>query len=164
MTLSNIKQRKNAGFTIVELLIVIVIIAILAAITIVAYNGVQNRAKASAAQAAANNLSKKWEAYNAEEGRYPLAITDLTGAATTKTYYSAASSLPTISGTADPTTAPADQATVALRKCAAAAAANQAAITATNVSGAQIVWWDFTKTTGQATTVNIGNTTSCPTS
>ena len=33
------------GFTIVELLIVIVVIAILAAITIVAYNGIQNRAK-----------------------------------------------------------------------------------------------------------------------
>jgi prepilin-type N-terminal cleavage/methylation domain-containing protein len=35
---------RNAGFTIVELLIVIVVIAILAAITIVAYNGIQNRA------------------------------------------------------------------------------------------------------------------------
>ena len=35
---------KRAGFTIVELLIVIVVIAILAAITIVAYNGIQNQA------------------------------------------------------------------------------------------------------------------------
>ncbi|MBC7512702.1 prepilin-type N-terminal cleavage/methylation domain-containing protein [Candidatus Saccharibacteria bacterium] len=33
------------GFTIVELLIAIVVIAILAAISIVAYNGVQQRAK-----------------------------------------------------------------------------------------------------------------------
>lgn len=32
-----------SGFTIVELLIVVVVIAILAAITIVAYNGIQNR-------------------------------------------------------------------------------------------------------------------------
>ena len=37
-------KTKNTGFTIVELLIVIVIIGILAAITIVAYNGIQNRA------------------------------------------------------------------------------------------------------------------------
>ena len=38
------KQQKQTGFTIVELLIVIVVIGILAAITIVAYNGVQDRA------------------------------------------------------------------------------------------------------------------------
>jgi prepilin-type N-terminal cleavage/methylation domain-containing protein len=36
--------KNKSGFTIVELLIVIVVIAILAAITIVAYNGIQNRA------------------------------------------------------------------------------------------------------------------------
>ena len=42
---------QNRGFTIVELLIVIVVIAILAAISIVAYNGIQNRANDSTAQA-----------------------------------------------------------------------------------------------------------------
>jgi len=36
---------KNRGFTIVELLIVVVVIAILAAITIVSYNGITQRAK-----------------------------------------------------------------------------------------------------------------------
>lgn len=41
------KQRAN-GFTIVELLIVIVVIAILAAISVVAYNGIQDRARKSA--------------------------------------------------------------------------------------------------------------------
>ena len=39
------KWAEQKGFTIVELLIVIVVIAILAAITIVSYNGIQNRAK-----------------------------------------------------------------------------------------------------------------------
>ena len=34
-------QRNSKGFTIVELLIVIVVIAILAALTIVAFNGIQ---------------------------------------------------------------------------------------------------------------------------
>lgn len=41
---------KQIGFTIVELLIVIVVIAILAAITIVAYTGIQNRAAGTVLQ------------------------------------------------------------------------------------------------------------------
>jgi len=65
------KQTKARGFTIVELLIVIVVIAILAAITIVAYNGIQTRARTSAAQAASNTLIKKAEAANAVVGSYP---------------------------------------------------------------------------------------------
>lgn len=51
-------KHKNTGFTIVELLIVIVVIGILAAITIVAYNGVQDRAKASAMAADFSNNNK----------------------------------------------------------------------------------------------------------
>lgn len=62
---------RNKGFTIVELLIVIVVIAILAAITIVAFNGVQNRAKNTATQSAVKQVQKLVEAYAAENGSYP---------------------------------------------------------------------------------------------
>ena len=52
------RTRSSPAFTIVELLIVIVVIAILAAITIVAYNGIQDRARASAASAALSSAVK----------------------------------------------------------------------------------------------------------
>ena len=43
-----IKRRQNSGFTIVELIVVIVVIAILATITLVSYNVIRDKAKATA--------------------------------------------------------------------------------------------------------------------
>lgn len=49
---------RQSGFTIVELLIVIVVIGILAAITIVAYNGIQERARDSQRQQDLSSIKK----------------------------------------------------------------------------------------------------------
>jgi len=68
---------KQSGFTIVELLIVVVVIAILAAITIVAYNGIKNRAVTSQVQAALEQANKKVLTYatlNSE--MYPATLAD----------------------------------------------------------------------------------------
>lgn len=65
-------RTKQTGFTIVELLIVIVIIGILAAITIVAYNGVQQRAKESALKSDLALAAKKMAADSALNGSFPL--------------------------------------------------------------------------------------------
>ncbi len=54
-----IKYTKQTGFTIVELLIVIVVIGILAAITIVAYNGVKERARVVSAKAFASQIARR---------------------------------------------------------------------------------------------------------
>lgn len=64
-------KRRLPGFTIVELLIVVVIIAILASITIVAYNGIQARAKDSSQKAAVASVKKALEMYMADNGAYP---------------------------------------------------------------------------------------------
>ena len=61
-------RRAYHGFTIVELLIVVVVIAILAAITIVAYNGITQRANASAAQSGAEQVAKKAATYAITNG------------------------------------------------------------------------------------------------
>jgi general secretion pathway protein G len=62
---------KQKGFTIVELLIVIVVIGILAAITIVAYNGVQDRTRFAKAQSDLSSLNKAILMYYADNGKYP---------------------------------------------------------------------------------------------
>jgi prepilin-type N-terminal cleavage/methylation domain-containing protein len=64
-------NKRGNGFTIVELLIVIVVIAILAAITIVAYNGIQQRANNSARISNASNAVKLISVYITAYGKYP---------------------------------------------------------------------------------------------
>lgn len=64
---------REKGFTIVELLIVIVVIAILAAITIVAYNGVVNRAQDSQRISDLKSIQKALEIYKVQDANnaYP---------------------------------------------------------------------------------------------
>ncbi|MGO3702052.1 MAG: type II secretion system protein [Candidatus Saccharimonadales bacterium] len=62
---------KEKGFTIVELLIVIVVIAILAAISIVAFTGVQQRGRDSNRTSDASNIAKALTAYTSEGNEWP---------------------------------------------------------------------------------------------
>ena len=71
---------RNQGFTIVELLIVIVIIGVLAAISIVAYNGVIGKANDSAVQQDLANIAKRLELYRTEQGDYPSTLAQITTA------------------------------------------------------------------------------------
>jgi len=64
-------QRLRQGFTIVELLIVIVVIAILATVTIVSYSGIQSQAKNTTFLAAMDAYEKAIRLYYAEYGTYP---------------------------------------------------------------------------------------------
>ena len=64
--------KKANAFTIVELLIVIVVIAILAAVSIVAYTGIQERANNVSIQSTITQLQKRLELYSAQNGNYPV--------------------------------------------------------------------------------------------
>jgi len=64
----NMVGTRRNGFTIVELLIVIVVIGILAAITIVAYNGIQARASDARMQTAVNQIEKAMVLWGSENG------------------------------------------------------------------------------------------------
>ena len=66
-------KKRAYGFTIVELLIVIVVIAILAAISIVAYTGIQGRARDAQRMQDMSAIIKALEVYKTINGRYPSA-------------------------------------------------------------------------------------------
>lgn len=62
---------KQQGFTIVELLIVIVVIGILAALVITTFTGIQQKARDTERTADIKALQGQVEAYYAQKGNYP---------------------------------------------------------------------------------------------
>lgn len=80
-----INKKKSKGFTIVELLVVIVVIGILAAITIVSYSGVTSKARTAQAQSNANSARQVAEIIYTDTGSYPATLAAFaTGTSTTK--------------------------------------------------------------------------------
>lgn len=69
-------SKKQEGFTIVELLIVIVVIGILAALVITTYTGIQAKARNSKRQTDVQAIQTQLEAYFAQSGHYP-SLTDM---------------------------------------------------------------------------------------
>ncbi len=65
------QTNKTVGFTIVELLIVVVVIAILAAVTIVSYNGIQQKARITSIVTESGNWKESFQLYYTSKGSYP---------------------------------------------------------------------------------------------
>lgn len=64
-------NKKQSGFTIVELLIVIIVIGILAALVLNTFQGVQARARDTERRTDINSIATQLEAYYADFGHYP---------------------------------------------------------------------------------------------
>ncbi len=157
----NLKSNQK-GFTIVELLIVIIVIAILAAISIAAYTNITARANTSTAEAAAKTVADVAQSFQGNYSSYP----------SNKAQF--------VSGTTGATGAPApvsqlsnDQITFLVPTGPAAIADAQTAVAATSqgdpntvvvvahgspTAGFTIVYKDFTNNTGKTRTV--GDTSS----
>jgi prepilin-type N-terminal cleavage/methylation domain-containing protein len=146
MTLNNIKKMKDEkGFTIVELLIVIVIIAILAAIVIVAYTGIQQRARDSSRQSDVTNIAKAITAYTTEGNAWPVTSAAAKTALVGYTTANLGTGITDKIGS-DPTAS--SNTGYGYTVCPAGA-------TAGNGTGAKITWWKEAATAGLQT-VNTG--------
>ena len=73
------KSSKQLGFTIVELIIVIVVIGILSAIAIVGFNGIKNKAQVAALQSDLNAAFKTIQVDNAKTGSFPSSAATANG-------------------------------------------------------------------------------------
>lgn len=78
-------NQRRSGFTIVELLVVVVVIAILASITVVSYNGVTQRARTVALQSDLHNGATQLELDKITIGSYPATKEAANGGAGLKT-------------------------------------------------------------------------------
>ena len=81
-------MRKNEGFTLIELMIVIAIIGILAAIAIPQFSAYRTRSYNAAAEADLRNAATAQEAYYVDTQKYLASPTDLIG--TTYGFYTSA--------------------------------------------------------------------------
>jgi len=91
------KNLPQKGFTLVELLVVIVILGILAAVVVFAVSGSTDKAKTSACAAERSAVETAVEAYQASTGSYPGTTSDLLATNTkflraTPTYYTVSGS------------------------------------------------------------------------
>ena len=138
MILNNIKSRqKDSGFTIVELLVVIVVIGILAAIIIVSYAGITQKANNARSLSNASQVLAVSDAFFAENNYYPA--TNSTTAMTTADW----SSRPTTAKLPAGITV----ATPAVTTLSAANGASTITVscvtTCTGTTGLRIGYWDF---------------------
>lgn len=75
-------KRRQRGFALIELVVVVAVIGILAAMALVLYTNVQQRVRTAKAEADGRALATAVSVYAAHTGTLPTALTQLTGQVT----------------------------------------------------------------------------------
>ena len=70
----------SAGFTLIEIMLVVIIIGILATVVVGKFGGMGDRARRNATRMSIKNIGVAVEAYEMEVGKFPVSLQDLTQA------------------------------------------------------------------------------------
>lgn len=147
-------RQREKGFTIVELLIVIVVIGILAGITIVAYSGITAKANTTKAQSNATSAQSVAEAINADTGYYPGLTTTFT-----TTYDNPSTTLPTgITVVPGADTSPLTALDTDEKKTTITW--DYVGTSETTASGGRITYWDFSTNQVSTNIIYVGSASS----
>ena len=77
-------HRRTQGFTLVEMLLVLVILAVLAAIVIPKFSGRSQQAKVTAAHSQISSIELALDAFEVDTGYYPTGMRDSTRSSTSR--------------------------------------------------------------------------------
>jgi len=163
MILKNIKD-KQKGFTIVELLVVIVVIGILAAITIVSYTGITAKANSAATKQMASNVVSKAGIYQTEVSPFNWPLTGTAAMSAT----SSSAAITGVSVIASAAVTAASMTTISYQLCGSTmttggtsgspSAAPGTLNAMTNPTGIIVGYWDYGLGTPQQSTLSAGQT------
>lgn len=70
-------DRREQGFTIIELIVVIIVIAVLVAISTISYNLIVEKAREQEVASSVQNVASKLTSYKASSGGYPSSLSPL---------------------------------------------------------------------------------------